>query len=163
MLIKITPANRQQDELARSLRHEGIRVGEIVAYRAWRVIEPHWWWPGDDCLHSVLMQEYVWHPDEPASGDVRTHGIYSFRDAVRSKEEYPYSAGRATLLFGKVKIWGEIIEHQNGYRSQFGKIVSLDYGDPELLEKFRKIYRVNQAIAERRNPDGNSRPDALES
>jgi hypothetical protein len=26
----------------------------------------------------------------------------------------------------------------------FGKIVSLDYGDPELLKKFRKIYRVNQ-------------------
>jgi hypothetical protein len=163
MFINITTANRQQNELARSLRHEGIRVGEIVAYRAWRVIEPHWWWPGDDRLHSVLIQEYVWHPDKPASGDVRTHGIYSFRDAVRSKEEYPYSAGRATLLFGKVKIWGEIIEHQHGYRSQFGKIVSLDYGDPELLEKFRKIYRVNHAIAERRNPDGNSRPDALES
>ncbi len=48
------------------------------------------------------------------------------------------------MLFGKIKIWGEIVEHEAGYRSQFGKIVSLDYGDPELLEKFRKIYRVNQ-------------------
>ena len=35
-----------------------------------------------------------------------------------------------------------------GYRSRFGKIVSLDYGDPELLDKFRKIYRVNQVPAE---------------
>ena len=52
------------------------------------------------------------------------------------------------LLFGKVKIWGEIAEHEAGYRSQFGKIVSLDYGDLELLEKFRKIYRVNQVSAE---------------
>ncbi len=48
------------------------------------------------------------------------------------------------LLLGKVKIWGEIVEHEAGYRSQFGKIVSLDYGDPELLDKLRKIYRVNQ-------------------
>jgi len=47
-----------------------------------------------------------------------------------------------------VKIWGEIVEHEAGYRSKFGKIVSLDYGDPELLEKFRKIYRVNQVPAE---------------
>ena len=47
-------------------------------------------------------------------------------------------------MFGKVKIWGEIVEHETGYRSQFGKIMSLDHGDPELLEKFRKIYRVNQ-------------------
>jgi len=39
------------------------------------------------------------------------------------------------------------VEHENGYRSQFGRIVSLDYGDPELLEKFCKIYRVNQLLA----------------
>ena len=66
---------------------------------------------------------------------------------IRSNEEYWYSVGRASLLFGQVKIWGEVVEHAAGYRSQFGKVVSLDYGDPELLEKFRKIYRVNQAPA----------------
>ena len=86
-------------------------------------------------------------PDEPARGDVKTHGIYSFRDAVRSKEEYSYNA-HGVLLFGKVKIWGEVVEHEAGYRSQFGKVVSLDYGDPELLDKFRKIYRVNLARIE---------------
>jgi len=91
------------------------------------------------------MQDYVWHPDQPASGDIGTHRIYSFRDVVRSNQEYWYSVGRAILLFGKVKIWGEVVEHEAGYRSQFGKIISLDYGGPELLEKFRKIYRVNQA------------------
>jgi hypothetical protein len=31
-----------------------------------------------------------------------------------------------------------------GRRAQFGKIVSLDYGNPELLDKYRKIYKVNQ-------------------
>ena len=87
----------------------------------------------------------MWYPDEPASGDIRAHGIYSFRDVIRSSEDYGYDPGtKGTLLFGKVKIWGEIVEHEWGYRSQFGKIVSLDYGDPELLEKFRKIYRLNQ-------------------
>jgi len=42
-----------------------------------------------------------------------------------------------------VKIWGEIVEHEAGYRSEFGKIVSLDYGDPELLERFRRVYGLN--------------------
>jgi hypothetical protein len=128
------------------LHHEGIRVGEIIAYRAWRVIAPRWWRAGDDRLHSVLMKDYVWYPDEPASGDVRTHGIYSCRNVIRSAQDYWYSVGRASLLFGKVKIWGEVVEHELGYRSQFAKIISLDYGDPELLEKFRKIYRTNQAV-----------------
>jgi len=147
MVILVTPTYRNANKFATTLRHEGIRVGEIIAYRAWRVFKPHWWWNGDDRLHSVLMQDYVWHPNKPASGDVQTHGIYSFRDVIRSNEEYSYSVSHATLLFGRVKIWGEIIEHGNGYRSQFGKIVSLDYGEPDLLEKFRKIYRLNQVPA----------------
>jgi hypothetical protein len=140
--MTISPNN----ESARTLKHEGVRVGEILAYRAWRVIEHSWWLRrGDDLLHSVLMRDYVWHPDTPASGDVRTHGIYSFRHVIRCRKDYGYTPGRhGRLLFGKIKIWGEIVEHEAGYRSQFGKIVSLDYGDPELLDKFRKIYGVNQ-------------------
>ncbi len=137
--------NRNQNELARHLKHDGLRLGEVIAHRAWRVIKPGWFRSGDDRLHSILMKDYVWHPDQPASGDVRTHGIYSFRDMIRSRDEYQFYVGNGPLLFGKVKIWGEVVEHEWGYRSEFGKIVSLDYGDPELLEKFRKIYRVNQA------------------
>jgi len=76
---------------------------------------------------------------------VRTHGIYSFWNAVRSKEEYSYPlSDNGLLLFGKIKIWGEIVEHESGYRSQFAKVLSLGYGAPKLLDKYRKIYRVNQ-------------------
>src|SRR6266487_1538905 len=89
-LTFITP-HRDQNELANSLKHEGIRVGEIIAYRAWRVIEPSCSRPGDDRLHSVFVRDYVWPPDEPASGDVKMHGIYSFRDVICSREEYGYS------------------------------------------------------------------------
>ena len=133
--------SENQNELARTLRHQGIRVGEIVAYRAWRAIHPAWFQSGDDRLRSVYRQDYVWHPNEPASGDVRTHGIYSFRDVIRSREEYGYR-NDGTLVFGKIRIWGEIVEHEAGYRSEFGKIVSLDYGEPALLEKFRRIFRT---------------------
>jgi hypothetical protein len=147
-----------ENALAWRLKHEGIRAGEIIAYRAWRVIDPRWFREGDDHLHSVYMRDYVWHSDEPASGDVRTEGIYSFRDAVRARE-YRYDVHDGPLLFGKVKIRGEVVEHGWGYRSQFGKIVSLDYGDPELLEKFRQIYRVNQvAGTQSRSTSGQTLP-----
>ena len=132
------------EELAGALRHEGIRAGEIVAYRAWRVIVPGLFRRGDDLLHSVLMRDYVWLPDAPASGDITTHGIYSFHHVIRSVAEYSYNV-HGTLLFGKVKIWGEVVEHERGYRSEFGKIISLDYGPSELLDKFRKVYRLNVA------------------
>jgi hypothetical protein len=138
--MTISPNN----EAARTLKHEGIRVGEIIAYRAWRVIVSSWLQKSDDLLHSVFMKDYVWLPDIPASGDVRTHGIYSFRDVICSREGYGYTLGKAgPMLFGRVKIWGEIVEHEAGHRSEFAKIVSLDYGDPELLEKFRRVYGFN--------------------
>jgi hypothetical protein len=136
--------SQNDEELAWGLKHEGIRAGEIIAYRAWRVIVSGSFRNGDDRLHSVFMQDYVWHPDRAASGDVRTYGIYSFRHVIRSNHQYGYtSVTDGPLLFGKVKIWGEVVEHEAGYRSQFGKIASLDYGDPELLEKFRRIYNVS--------------------
>ena len=142
-----TTVSISDNKLAKRLKHEGIRAGEIIAYRAWRVVDPGSFSSGDDRLHSVFMQDYVWHPDEPASGDVRAHGIYSFRHVIRSMIEYGYAPEvDEPLLFGKVKIWGEVVEHDAGYRSQFGKIVSLDYGDAELLEKFRKIYRVSPVL-----------------
>jgi hypothetical protein len=140
--------NSNQNWLRRSLKHEGVRVGEVIAYRAWQVVYAWRFRSGDDRLHSIYVSDYVWDPDKPASGDVRTHGIYSFRDVIYCKQQYGYGLGMSgPLLFGKVKIWGEIVEHEAGYRSQFGKIASIDYGDPVLVEKFRKIYRVNQVPA----------------
>jgi hypothetical protein len=133
--------SHEQNERAKGIRHCGLRVGEIIGYRAWR-IESRWLKRGDDRLRSVYVSDYVWEPDKPACGDVRTHGVYSFRNVVRSKEEYEYSLPSGPLLFGKVKIWGEVVEHEDGYRSQFARIISLDYGAPELLAKFRAIYGV---------------------
>jgi hypothetical protein len=64
----------------------------------------------------------------------RTYGMYSFRDVIRPKEEYGYDPGAdGPLLIGKVKTWGEIVEYEAGYPSEFGKIVSLDYGDPDTF------------------------------
>jgi hypothetical protein len=137
------PPPRSESKLANDLKHEGIRVGEIIAYRAWRVLESNWMRRDDNRLHSVFMKDYVWVLNRPASGNVREHGIYSFKEVIRSREQYGYPLVWGPLLFGRVKIWGEIVEHEAGYRSQFAKIISLDYGDPELLKKFRAIYGLN--------------------
>ena len=59
---------------------------------------------------------------------------------VRSSEEYGwYGNPYSFLVLGKVKIWGEVVEHERRYRSEFARIVSLDYGDPELLATFRAV------------------------
>jgi len=67
--------SENQNELARTLRHQGIRVGEIVAYRPWRAIHPASSQSGDDRLRSVDRQDSGWRPNEPASGGAATPGI----------------------------------------------------------------------------------------
>src|SRR5262249_24753475 len=148
LMSPFIPPPRSESKLVNDLKHEGIRVGEIIAYRAWRVVESTWmrrtWMRrSDNRLHSVFIKDYVWLPDRPASGDVREHGIYSFKNVIRSREQYGHPLVWRPFLFGSVKIWGDIVEHEAGYRSQFARIVSLDSGYLDLLEKFRAIYGIN--------------------
>src|SRR5205085_10339355 len=77
-----------ENRRAEAIRHSGIRVGAIVAYRAWRVIEKTWCPIDEERLHSVAMWEHAWCPDKPASGAVRTHGLYSFRNPLQSVHEH---------------------------------------------------------------------------
>src|SRR6266516_5220357 len=105
MLIPFMRTN--DEELAARLKHEGIRAGGIIAYRAWRVaIRGGWFRSSDDRLRSVYRRDYVWHPDEPASGDVRTYGIYFFRRVIRLYADFGCVMLRdVPLLLVKVKIW----------------------------------------------------------
>jgi hypothetical protein len=41
---------------AKTVEHSGIRVGEIIAYRAWRVIDEAWSETGDERLHRPTTE-----------------------------------------------------------------------------------------------------------
>ena len=47
------------------------------------------------------------------------------------------------LAIGTVKLWGEVIEHEKGYRAQYAKLQSIDgvFGDVDLLA-LRERYKV---------------------
>jgi hypothetical protein len=50
--MQTTVTSRNCNELAAGLKHEGLRVGELIAYRARRVIDSDWFRSRDDRLHS---------------------------------------------------------------------------------------------------------------
>lgn len=106
------------------LKSEGIRAGEIIAWRAWRVCGVH--------LRSAVMDS-VWSEHEPMNGDpIKDYGVHAYND-----KDGPYRdgyAGPGTMIAfcdgwvtGQVALWGEIVEHKHGYRAQYGKIRSLDH------------------------------------
>lgn len=114
-----TVSERQRDA-ARTIPREGIRAGEIVAYRIWEVM-------GEDLL-SVSMRT-LWVPSETMAGDIDAgNGIYCFKD-VKSAEDLCHDFSIISFnshVSGSIEIWGDIIEHEHGYRAQFAAIKSLD-------------------------------------
>jgi hypothetical protein len=98
------------------IENAGIRIGEIEAFRCWNVL----------CgkLQSVAHQT-IWPDDWKIEADNlpeedNWHGIYAYKteqDAI----------AHGGMVAGKVKLWGQIIEHEEGYRAQYAKVVSIDH------------------------------------
>lgn len=123
--------------------------GEIESYRFWLVSKAHY-------LHSFTGPK--WEPRGVMVGDVNATndrffhrgfrvGVFSYKSMGYLLEDqrdvfirpYPYidtdlKGTCIGLAIGKIKSWGEVIEHEFGYRSSFAKIISIDgvHGGPDL-------------------------------
>lgn len=102
----------------RSLEDAGVRAGEIIGYRAWI-------WK-DGRLHSMYA-EHAWTPGavERASEWPSWHGVHAFKTMRQAVEQYHCYACSFTVVFGTVALWGEVIEHESGYRAEYGAVDSL--------------------------------------
>lgn len=145
----------------RTIENAGIRAGEIIAYRGWRV--------EGETLRSVYKRDHVWEPHVPMTGDVRgEYGVHAFKEAAHLRtyiasyqlhdmtahyltralywgtEEPEGKVKMSVYAIGQVALWGEVIEHDRGYRAEFAKIIKIERlsGDPseERLQLLRSKY-----------------------
>jgi hypothetical protein len=134
----------------RAIPYAGIRTGELIGYRLWRVVEE----AGEPHLCS-LVHRRIWMLGEPMTGDVneivdKTHtafpvfgGVYAFSHRLHMQKEVSKTIKflRYPFITGTVKMWGEVIEHETGYRAQFAKVNSLDeMHGPGDLDALRARY-----------------------
>jgi hypothetical protein len=110
-------------------------VGEITAFRCWKLSCGYLW---------SIAAAHRWEPDEPMSGDLGDvffaegavfGGVYAWRqpeDAVRHarrmwRRHWLDLPPRAeALVIGRVALWGEIDEHERGYRAENARVSGLD-------------------------------------
>jgi len=145
------------------IENAGIRAGEIIAPRGWRV--------KDGLLRSIYKQQHVWKPGEPMTGDVRhEYGVHAFKTRSDVQQYFRDTRFNEMILFmeaaaygldrlmeaqfpsvvfaiGTVAMWGEVIEHEYGYRAEFAKVHSIEAIDAadreyarEELETLRTLY-----------------------
>lgn len=109
------------------LENTGIKVGEIIAWRMWQI--------KGNYLESYSAG-HIYGPDEPMEGDPEDYndaGIWAFKKKKDAIKKLLQSGG----AYGSVKMWGKIIEHEIGYRSEFAKIISID--DVHLSQIDKKL------------------------
>jgi hypothetical protein len=98
-----------------TIQEARIRAGEIKAYRAWRI-------GSDGLLHSMYMEDFIWTPHQIEKTDLHyREGFHAYKTLERVKMEY----GGTGVVFGEVALWGEVIEHEWGYRAQYAKIIRI--------------------------------------
>lgn len=103
-----------------ALKTESWVMGELVGWRVWTVT-------ASGFLKSVTSGT-LWPTKEPMDGKTKSTeehcGIYSYKKQRKMFDDWinppmPY-------VYGSVWLWGDIIEHEEGYRAEFAKVRSLD-------------------------------------
>ncbi len=95
-------------------------TGELIGYRIWKVNRNN--------LQS-LFRNYIWDSEQPTEAFVSddVSGVYAFKARGEALSEFYLSKTKGCyLVFGSVYLWGEVVEHQLGYRAQFAEIRSLE-------------------------------------
>ena len=114
-----------------------IRAGEIIGWRFWKlcnglllsVIAPHTWHPG---VFERSSSKYCGHYNR---------GYHAFKD----KEQVEYASSMRNYwrpcVIGSIAMWGEIIEHEHGWRSEYAAVWSITeiVGDRNFLSNRRLL------------------------
>ena len=127
-----------------ALAEPRIRAGEIIGWRFWRL--------RNGLLNSVIVP-YTWRPGvfERSSSKQRgfkNPGYHAFRDKEQAKREAFFHACWSPCVIGSVAMWGEVIEHQYGWRSEYAAVQSITeitgdnslWSKQYLLQELRKKY-----------------------
>lgn len=140
-----------QEDQRPALKRE-MQVGEIVGHRCWRL--------EDGILRSVYMKDW-WRPNTVMTGreleDWDQRGIHAwkepnskeFNDYIRGYMKRKsmrdlwledYEAETPTIITGTIFLWGDVVEHEHGYRGEYASVRSIDwiYPDAEYMGRERE-------------------------
>jgi hypothetical protein len=123
-----------------------IRAGEIIGWRVWRL--------SNGLLQSLIVP-YIWHPgvfDRSSSKRLGYYnynpGYHAFRHREQAERDAPAHAFafKSPVVIGSVAMWGEVIEHQHGWRSEYAAVRSIIKitGAHWLLLELREKYRCTE-------------------
>jgi hypothetical protein len=126
-----------------TIQDAGIRAGEIVGYRCWHL-------NSDGLLYSMFRSDFVWRPGEIVEGDVAEEGVHAFKDRL-AVGSYGYTRNNTRVVVsGTVYLWGEVIEHERGWRASKAAIASIDDSPYYDARELRRKYGLTRKRAKKK-------------
>ena len=147
--------------------YAGVRAGEIIGHRMWVILDnlelcslAHYyiWQPGAtisgdinevvDNFHFMAMTRYggvySYFSPEPIVEELKE---FDYDPLPRPISFGPFFMGNFRNLhgvaIGTIKCWGEVIEHEKGWRAQYAKLTSIDsVVGPVDITELRRKYNV---------------------
>jgi hypothetical protein len=108
----------------------------IVGWRQWNFMYPHFLANlGNDTIYvprekiEAHCEQYSTigtlvlrkdHSEQPAPHLTCMCGIYAYKEKPRLLREIRNIYSGLRLVYGEINLWGKVIEHEDGYRAQFG-------------------------------------------
>ena len=98
-----------------------IRAGEIIGWRVWALC--------NGFLHSVFVF-HLWRPGVFERASCRESGpnnlgYHAFKDREQAERQASMHTYDSIAVIGSVAMWGEVIEHQYGWRSEYAAVRSI--------------------------------------
>jgi hypothetical protein len=112
-----------------------IRAGEIIGWRFWKL--------RNGLLSSVFVP-YTWRPGvlERSSSKhcaFKNAGYHAFRDEEQAERELSIYPCIWPAIIGSVTMWGEVIEHKHGWRSEHAAVRSITKIIGDLFQQARIV------------------------
>lgn len=129
-----------EHEVVYPLKTEGFRCGEILAWRGWRVTPQGF-------LRS-MSADVIWGPGEPMDGKTKSSEEHCGVYAYKKLRDFLSAHSDDLDVYGQVALWGDVIEHELGYRAEYAKVISLEsvLGKNRThgfsLSQLREIYKL---------------------
>lgn len=121
--------------VAADFEDAGILAGEVIAYRCW-ILQP------DGFLYSVYRHDFRWPPGEVVEGNAAGgDGVHAFKSLILMAK---YADTPESFVTGTVDLWGEVYEHERGYRASKAAIRSIDDSPYYDAEALRKLYGLTK-------------------
>jgi hypothetical protein len=133
------------DTTTPTIQDAGIRAGEIVGYRCWHL-------NSDGLLYSMYRSVFVWRPGEIVEGDVADllEGVHAFKDRL-AVGSFGYTRNNTRVVVsGTVYLWGEVIEHERGWRASKAAIASIDDSPYYDARELRRKYGLTRKRAKKK-------------